>query len=50
MIGGFEGWCLDTDASCHVYPDLSLFRKYNETKDKNILMRDHHITKVADIG
>ncbi|KAA0058391.1 putative Polyprotein [Cucumis melo var. makuwa] len=50
VIGGSEGWWLDTDASRHVCHDLSLFRKYNEVKDKNILLRDHYTTKVAGIG
>ncbi|KAA0065475.1 putative Polyprotein [Cucumis melo var. makuwa] len=40
----------NTGASHHVCHDLSLFRKYNETKDKNILLGDHHKTKVASIG
>ena len=30
--------------------DLSLFRKYNEIKDKNILLGDHHTTKVVGVG
>ncbi|KAL0558517.1 hypothetical protein IC582_003091 [Cucumis melo] len=50
VIGRSEGWWLDTGASRHVYHDLSLFRKYNEVKDKNILLGDHHRTKVVGIG
>ncbi|KAA0048414.1 uncharacterized protein E5676_scaffold939G00100 [Cucumis melo var. makuwa] len=50
IIGGSEGWWLDTGASRHVCDDLSLFRKYNEVKDKNILLGDHHTTKVVGIG
>ncbi|KAL0534481.1 hypothetical protein IC582_028772 [Cucumis melo] len=50
VIRGSEGWWLDTGASRHVCHDLSLFRKYNEVKDKNILLGDHHTTKVAGIG
>ncbi|KAA0037401.1 putative Polyprotein [Cucumis melo var. makuwa] len=45
-----EGSWLNTGASRHVFHDLSLFRKYNEVNDKNILMGDHRTTKVADIG
>ncbi|KAA0065496.1 hypothetical protein E5676_scaffold76G00450 [Cucumis melo var. makuwa] len=45
-----KSWWLDTGASYHVCHDLSLFRKYNEVKDKNILLGDHHTTKVAGIG
>ena len=45
-----EGWWLDIDASHHVFQDLSLFRKYNEIKDKKILQGDRHTTKVADVG
>ncbi|KAA0033400.1 putative Polyprotein [Cucumis melo var. makuwa] len=50
VIGGFEGWWLNTGAFRHVCHDLSLFRKYNEVKDKNILLGDHHTTKVVGIG
>ncbi|KAA0036465.1 putative Polyprotein [Cucumis melo var. makuwa] len=49
VIEGSEGWWLDIGASRHVCHDLSLFRKYNEVKDKNILLGDHHTTKVAGI-
>ena len=38
VIRGFKSWWLDTSASHHVCHDLSLFKKYNETKDKNILL------------
>ncbi|KAA0067437.1 putative Polyprotein [Cucumis melo var. makuwa] len=50
VIRGSEGWWLDTGASRHVCYDLSLLRKYNEVKDKNILLGDHHKTKVVGIG
>ncbi|KAA0054951.1 putative Polyprotein [Cucumis melo var. makuwa] len=50
VIGGSKGWWLDTGASRHVCHDLSLFRKYNEVKDKNILLGDHHTSKMAGIG
>ncbi|KAA0035651.1 uncharacterized protein E5676_scaffold455G00960 [Cucumis melo var. makuwa] len=50
VIKGSEGWWLDIGASCHVYHDLSSFKKYNEVKNKNILLGDHHTTKVAGIG
>ncbi|KAA0036580.1 putative Polyprotein [Cucumis melo var. makuwa] len=49
-IKGLEGWWLDTSASHHACHNLSLFRKYNEAKDKNILLGDHHTTKVTIIG
>ena len=49
FIGGSEGWWLDTGASRHVSHDLNLFRKYNEIKDKNILLGDHHMTQAAGI-
>lgn len=50
MIGGSEGWWLDTSATCHVYHDLSFFKNYNETKGRKLLLRDHHTTKVAEIN
>ncbi|TYK00059.1 uncharacterized protein E5676_scaffold596G00050 [Cucumis melo var. makuwa] len=40
----------NTGASRHACHDLNLFRKYNEVKDRNIFLRDHHTTKVAGIG
>ncbi|KAA0026075.1 uncharacterized protein E5676_scaffold1970G00500 [Cucumis melo var. makuwa] len=46
----FRSWWLDIGASRHVCHDLSLFRKYNEVKDKNILLGDHHTTMMAGIG
>ncbi|TYK07963.1 putative Polyprotein [Cucumis melo var. makuwa] len=45
-----EGWWLDTGESHHVCHDFSLFRKYNEIKDKKILLGVHHTTKVTGIG
>ena len=50
MIRGSEGWRLNTGGSHHICHDLSLFRKYNEIKDKNILLGDHRTTKMADVG
>ena len=50
VIGGSKGWWLETSASHHVCHNLSLFRKYNDVNDKNILMKDHYTTKLADIG
>ncbi|KAA0048175.1 putative Polyprotein [Cucumis melo var. makuwa] len=50
VIRGSEDWWLDTGASRHVCHDLSFSRKYNEVKDKNIVLEDHHTTKVAGIG
>ena len=49
VIEESKGWSLDTGVSCHACHDISLFRKYNETEDKNILLGDHHTIKVADI-
>ena len=39
---GFEGWCLDTGVTHLVYHDLSLFKNYNENKDKNIFGGSPH--------
>ena len=50
VIGGSEGWWLDTGASRHVCHSLTLFRKYNKTEYKNILLGDHHRTKVTVVG
>ena len=50
VIRGSEGWWLDIGASRHVCHDLSLFRKYNEVKNKNILLGDYHTTKIAGVG
>ena len=50
VISGYEGWWIDIGATRHVCHDLSLFKTYNETTDKNSLLWDHHLTKVAGIG
>lgn len=42
---GSQGWWIDTIC---LY-DHSLFKLYNEIKDKSILLGDHHSTKVAGI-
>ena len=49
VIRGTEGWWLDTGASRHVCHNLSLFRNYNEIKDKNIFLGDKHTIKVAGV-
>lgn len=50
VISGSEGWWIDISATRHVFHDLSLFKAYNESKDKNILLGDHHSRKVVGIG
>lgn len=50
VIGGSEGWWIDTGAMHHVCHNLCLFKTYNETKDKNIPLGDHHLTEVVGIS
>ena len=47
VIAGSEDLWLSTSASRDVYHEHSLFRKYNEIKDKNIILGDHHTTKLG---
>ncbi|XP_021759470.1 uncharacterized protein LOC110724355 [Chenopodium quinoa] len=51
LIGGSEGWWVDTGATRHVCYDRRMFKTYSEnTDDKKVLLGDSHSTNVAGIG
>lgn len=50
MIGGSDGWWIDSGAARHVCYDRSLFKSYSETEDKKVLLGDSHTTTVLGTG
>ena len=50
IVGGSEGWWVDTGASRHVCYDRTLFKSYSEAEDKKVLLGDSHTTIVAGTG
>ncbi|PON99483.1 Zinc finger, CCHC-type, partial [Trema orientale] len=50
IVGGSEGWWVDTGASRHVCNNRALFKTYSETEDKKVLLGDSHTTIVAGTG
>ena len=51
LVGGSDGWWVDTGASRHVCYDRSMFKTYNAADDdKKVLLGDSHTTIVAGIG
>ncbi|KAL5818317.1 hypothetical protein ACOSQ4_022159 [Xanthoceras sorbifolium] len=50
IVGGSEGWWVDTGASRHVCYDRAMFKSYSETVDKKVLLGDSHSTIVAGTG
>lgn len=50
MIGGSEGWWIDSGAARHVCKDRSLFKSYSEADDQKVLLGDSHTTKVLGSG
>ena len=50
LIGGSEGWWVDTGASCHVCHDRAMFSTYTAVEDQKVLLGDSHTTKVAGVG
>ncbi|RZB66097.1 Retrovirus-related Pol polyprotein from transposon TNT 1-94 [Glycine soja] len=50
MIGGSNGWWVDTGASRHVYNDRAMFKTYTYVENKKVLLGDSHTTTVAGIG
>ena len=50
IVGGSEGWWVDTGASRHVCYDRAVFKSYSDAEDKKVLLGDSHTTIVAGIG
>src|SRR3954469_3458558 len=50
MVGGSDGWWIDTGAYRHVCYDRAMFKTYTIAEDKKVLLGDAHTTNVAGIG
>ena len=50
MIGGSDGWWVDTGASRHVCYDRAMFKTYTNVENKKVLLGDSHTTTVAGTG
>ncbi|KAE9619068.1 putative RNA-directed DNA polymerase [Lupinus albus] len=50
MIGGSDGWWVDTGASRHVCYDRAMFKTYTNADNKKVLLGDSHTTTVAETG
>lgn len=50
LVGGSEGWWLDTGSSIHVCNDRAMFKTYTAADNKKVLLGDAHTTIVAGIG
>jgi len=50
MVGGSDGWWIDTGASRHVCFDRAMFKTYTAADDQKVLLGDSHTTEVAGIG
>lgn len=49
MVGGSDGWQIDTDASHHVCFDRAMFKTYTTVEDQKVLLEDSHTTEAAEI-
>ncbi|GAU39727.1 hypothetical protein TSUD_144940 [Trifolium subterraneum] len=50
MIGGTDGWSIDTGATRHVCYERDVFKTYTPAKNKKVQMVNAHISDVAGIG
>ncbi|KAI5441511.1 hypothetical protein KIW84_010838 [Lathyrus oleraceus] len=50
MVGGSDGWWINTGASRHVCYDRAMFKTYTNAEDKKVLLGDAHTTNVTGIG
>ncbi|KAF1888664.1 hypothetical protein Lal_00036703 [Lupinus albus] len=47
IVGGSEGWWVDTSASRHVYYDRAMFKTYTNADNKKVLLGDTHTNIIA---
>nr|XP_004506705.1 uncharacterized protein LOC101514820 [Cicer arietinum] len=50
LVGGSDGWWIETGASHHVCYDRAMFKTYTAVEDKKVLLGDSHTTNVVVIG
>ncbi|XP_073219448.1 uncharacterized protein [Cicer arietinum] len=50
LVGGSNGWWIDTGASRHVCYDRAMFKTYIAVEEKKVLLGDSLTTNVASIG
>lgn len=49
LIGGLDGWWVDTGASRHIFYDCVMFKTYTAADDKKMLLGNSHTTTGARI-
>jgi len=50
LVGGSNGWWMDTGASRHVCFDHGMFKTYNVAEDYMVMLGDSHTIEVSGIG
>ncbi|GAU50608.1 hypothetical protein TSUD_410180 [Trifolium subterraneum] len=50
MVGGTDGWWIDTGATRHVCYDRAMFKTYTNAENKKVQMGNAHTSDVAGIG
>ncbi|KAK2442716.1 putative mitochondrial protein [Trifolium repens] len=50
MVGGNDGWWIDTGATRHVCYDRAMFKTYTPAENKKVQMGNAHTSEVAGIG
>lgn len=49
LVGGADGWWVDTSASRYVCNYLTMFKTYTDVKEKKVLLGDSHTTNATRI-
>ncbi|CAJ2668389.1 unnamed protein product [Trifolium pratense] len=50
MVGGTDGWWIDTSATRHVCYDRAMFKTYTNAENKKVQMGNAHTSDVAGVG